>query len=174
MRIRRALARAFQTSKLSSVEMPRLELRHRRTFSTVNDRESLIPYTLSEMEEDAELKQSMAALKSVGQKRLSLEERRMRRRALDSLGVPEFEPFLRSQGMLQQDAALSRDKVTMLQLNVGLYCNQACTHCHVESSPKRKEAMSDELVQQATLRPPRQARMKPKRVIFPTVVAVGA
>jgi len=114
----------------------------------VKDRESLIPHTLVEMEEDLELQQSMAALKTFGQKRLSLEERRRRRRALDSLGVPEFEPFLRSQGLLQQEAALRRDAVTMLQLNVGLYCNQACTHCHVESSPKRKEAMPDELIQQ--------------------------
>jgi hypothetical protein len=27
-----------------------------------------------------------------------------------------------------------------LQLNIGLYCNQACAHCHVDSSPKRKVA----------------------------------
>jgi len=26
-----------------------------------------------------------------------------------------------------------------LQLNIGLYCNQACAHCHVESSPLRKQ-----------------------------------
>jgi radical SAM/Cys-rich protein len=30
----------------------------------------------------------------------------------------------------------------VLQLNVGLYCNQACRHCHVESSPLRTEMMS--------------------------------
>ena len=29
----------------------------------------------------------------------------------------------------------------MLQLNVGLYCNQACSHCHVDSSPLRTETM---------------------------------
>lgn len=28
-----------------------------------------------------------------------------------------------------------------LQLNIGLYCNQACSHCHVESSPRRREMM---------------------------------
>ena len=27
------------------------------------------------------------------------------------------------------------------QVNIGLYCNQACNHCHVESSPKRTEMM---------------------------------
>lgn len=29
----------------------------------------------------------------------------------------------------------------MFQLNIGLYCNQACSHCHVESSPRRTEMM---------------------------------
>lgn len=36
---------------------------------------------------------------------------------------------------------LEKATVDILQLNIGLYCNQACNHCHVESSPKRKEMM---------------------------------
>lgn len=43
-----------------------------------------------------------------------------------------------------QDAGVSpllRSQATILQLNIGLFCNQACTHCHVESSPKRTEMM---------------------------------
>ena len=36
---------------------------------------------------------------------------------------------------------LRRNQASTLQLNIGLYCNQACSHCHVESSPLRKEAM---------------------------------
>lgn len=43
-----------------------------------------------------------------------------------------------------QDAGVSplvRSQAAILQLNIGLYCNQACTHCHVESSPKRTEMM---------------------------------
>jgi Radical SAM superfamily len=35
-----------------------------------------------------------------------------------------------------------RAEATVLQLNIGLYCNQACSHCHVESSPKRTEMMT--------------------------------
>jgi radical SAM/Cys-rich protein len=35
-------------------------------------------------------------------------------------------------------SALSIDTV---QVNIGLRCNLACQHCHVESSPKRKEEM---------------------------------
>jgi radical SAM/Cys-rich protein len=38
-------------------------------------------------------------------------------------------------------APLLRGPVSTLQLNVGLRCNLACHHCHVESGPKRSEAM---------------------------------
>jgi radical SAM/Cys-rich protein len=34
-----------------------------------------------------------------------------------------------------------RRRVTQLQVNIGLRCNLACHHCHVESGPKRDEAM---------------------------------
>lgn len=37
---------------------------------------------------------------------------------------------------------------TILQVNIGLYCNQACAHCHVESSPLRTEAMTREIIDQ--------------------------
>ena len=36
---------------------------------------------------------------------------------------------------------MEREEAAILQLNIGLYCNQACSHCHVESSPKRTEMM---------------------------------
>ena len=35
---------------------------------------------------------------------------------------------------------LSAARVTTLQINLGLVCNLACRHCHVESSPKRTDA----------------------------------
>mmetsp|Transcript_44260 Transcript_44260/g.73437 ORF Transcript_44260/g.73437 Transcript_44260/m.73437 type:complete len:407 (+) Transcript_44260:90-1310(+) len=107
---------------------------------------SLIPQTLLEMEHDPEFRHTAKKLREVGQRRLTVEERRRRRRALDVLGVPDFEPFLRQRGALTE--SLRRAAVDTLQLNVGLYCNQACTHCHVESSPKRTEAMGTELVNQ--------------------------
>jgi radical SAM/Cys-rich protein len=46
-----------------------------------------------------------------------------------------------------QDAGVSpfrRSAAKILQMNIGLYCNQACSHCHVESSPKRTEMMNHE------------------------------
>ena len=36
---------------------------------------------------------------------------------------------------------LRREPAAVLQLNIGLYCNQACSHCHVDSSPLRTEMM---------------------------------
>ncbi len=39
---------------------------------------------------------------------------------------------------------LHRARVTTLQLNIGLRCNLACHHCHVESGPKRSEKLSRE------------------------------
>lgn len=75
------------------------------------------------------------------QKRLTLEERKKRRRALDSLKIPDFGTFLEKQGL-----EVERLQSTILQLNIGLYCNQACNHCHVESSPKRREHMTQEII----------------------------
>lgn len=50
--------------------------------------------------------------------------------------------FLTEHGV-EQD--LVRVNPEIFQLNVGIHCNQACNHCHVESSPKRTESMSQEV-----------------------------
>jgi radical SAM/Cys-rich protein len=38
--------------------------------------------------------------------------------------------------------ALRRDRLDTLQVNLGRFCNLACTHCHVEAGPKRTEMMN--------------------------------
>ena len=43
---------------------------------------------------------------------------------------------------------LTKAKITVLQINLGKKCNLACTHCHVEASPKRTEELSPEVCQQ--------------------------
>ncbi len=43
---------------------------------------------------------------------------------------------------------LKKQKITVLQVNLGRKCNLACTHCHVEASPKRTEGLSPEICQQ--------------------------
>ncbi|GBF96882.1 Fe-S oxidoreductase [Raphidocelis subcapitata] len=100
-------------------------------------RTSLVPETLETMESDDELQAALAALAAKGQAALTREERRARQRSLDGLGVPSFARVCADRGV----APLVRGQARILQLNTGLYCNQACTHCHVESSPKRTEAM---------------------------------
>ncbi len=44
--------------------------------------------------------------------------------------------------------AIKRRKLEILQINVGYYCNQSCTHCHVNAGPKRTEMMDAETAAQ--------------------------
>jgi radical SAM/Cys-rich protein len=39
--------------------------------------------------------------------------------------------------------AIKRRQLDILQINIGLRCNQACLHCHVNSNPYRKEKMDE-------------------------------
>jgi len=55
-------------------------------------------------------------------------------RVVHSKGVT---PFHRKLGR-----PLTKDAVTVLQINLGRRCNLACTHCHVEAGPKRTEELS--------------------------------
>ncbi len=43
---------------------------------------------------------------------------------------------------------LTKNKIKVLQINLGKRCNLACTHCHVEASPKRTEELSAEICEQ--------------------------
>lgn len=40
---------------------------------------------------------------------------------------------------------LTKQKITVLQINLGKICNLACSHCHVEAGPKRTEELSPEI-----------------------------
>jgi len=55
----------------------------------------------------------------------------------ETSGIPNFEAKVAASGSNSK-----RTHSVVLQANIGLYCNQACTHCHVDSSPMRKEMMS--------------------------------
>ena len=48
----------------------------------------------------------------------------------------------------QIKSPLKKSKITVLQINLGRKCNLACTHCHVEASPKRTEELSPEVCTQ--------------------------
>lgn len=43
---------------------------------------------------------------------------------------------------------LTKQPITVLQINLGKRCNLACTHCHVEAGPKRTEELNFEICQQ--------------------------
>lgn len=61
--------------------------------------------------------------------------RRAAQRDLSHLNMPSFASKLKNQPLLNRTS-------TTLQINIGLTCNLACRHCHVESSPSRTETMS--------------------------------
>ena len=46
------------------------------------------------------------------------------------------------------NAPLTKEKISVLQINLGRKCNLACTHCHVEASPKRTEELSPDICKQ--------------------------
>lgn len=55
-----------------------------------------------------------------------------------------FEERLAAAGQGQ----LRARRIEVLQVNVGLRCNQACRHCHLGAGPERAEAMSAEVMAQ--------------------------
>lgn len=55
-------------------------------------------------------------------------------------------PFSETLGA--HNLTLVRGKTTTLQINIGLLCNQSCSHCHLNSGPGRKELMAPETMDQ--------------------------
>mmetsp|Transcript_68 Transcript_68/g.91 ORF Transcript_68/g.91 Transcript_68/m.91 type:complete len:482 (+) Transcript_68:73-1518(+) len=98
---------------------------------------SLIPEVIQDLEEAGDSFNADAVAPDV--------EVDQRAKALAAVGAPPFRRFLKEH---PSAPTFERRRCKILQLNIGLYCNQACTHCHVESSPLRKEMMSMEVVEQ--------------------------
>lgn len=117
--------------------------------SAENLRESLIPDTLKQMENDEDFQITLEKLKKFGQAKLTKEETIARRRALDFLGIPDFKSFCIDQ--MGHKGKINKHPTEILQVNIGLYCNQACNHCHVESSPKRTEMMSHDVAEKCLI-----------------------
>ncbi len=116
----------------------------RRGQLRVRGYESLIPQTLEELESDDELNTLHQDIATRGQKALTKEEDGVRQKSLEKLGFRSFKTTCMETGVSE----LRRGRARIMQLNIGLYCNQACHHCHVESSPKRTELMSHEVAEQ--------------------------
>src|SRR5687767_13721312 len=45
------------------------------------------------------------------------------------------------------DTPLHADGISVLQINVGKRCNQACRHCHVDAGPDRTEVLPADVVE---------------------------
>lgn len=56
---------------------------------------------------------------------------------------PSVTPFRNKIG-----ATLTKNPISVLQINLGKRCNLACNHCHVEASPKRTEELSQDICNQ--------------------------
>ena len=48
--------------------------------------------------------------------------------------------------MKEKFPSIYKQPIETLQINIGYKCNQACKHCHVNSSPLRTEKMSNEII----------------------------
>jgi len=46
------------------------------------------------------------------------------------------------------NSSLTKKSISVLQVNLGYRCNLACSHCHVEASPRRTEELSPEVCEQ--------------------------
>jgi radical SAM/Cys-rich protein len=56
------------------------------------------------------------------------------------------EPF--RQTLSRHGLRLERGQTTTLQINMGLFCNQTCRHCHLSAGPGRRENMDLETAEQ--------------------------
>ena len=48
--------------------------------------------------------------------------------------------------MIIKFPSINKEPIETLQINIGYKCNQACKHCHVNSTPFRTEKMSNEII----------------------------
>ena len=58
--------------------------------------------------------------------------------------LAQYPPFWEKVG----EYRYTEEQLDTLQINIGLACNFACKHCHVQSSPARTEEMSRETLEQ--------------------------
>ncbi len=58
--------------------------------------------------------------------------------------IPALETF--RQNLVKNGLDLTRSDCKILQINVGLLCNQTCKHCHLDAGPAKKEIMNEKTV----------------------------
>ena len=92
-----------------------------RSVASPRSMSSLVPDTLKDMASDTGdsegVEMSLQKLRKQGQARLTREEKKRRRRALEAIGVPDFAPFLEARGVQPTGVPLTRGATTLLQVN---------------------------------------------------------
>lgn len=63
-----------------------------------------------------------------------------RRETTMSLPVADVNTF--ASRLARDGQVLGRSTIQVLQINLGKLCNQACSHCHVDAGPNRREIMT--------------------------------
>lgn len=58
------------------------------------------------------------------------------------VNTSELSDFDQIAGGEDRPGLFSADALSVMQVNIGLRCNLSCSHCHVNSSPHRKEEMT--------------------------------
>ncbi len=64
--------------------------------------------------------------------------------SLSFANLSSMKNFSFTQKLKESHLDLAPLNISTFQVNITKLCNQACRHCHVDSSPKRREMMSDE------------------------------
>jgi len=99
-----------------------------RDLQSENVRSSLVPDSMADIEEKGiEIMTPESAMKEMA--------------FMQKLPLPAFRKKVGDAGFAKD---LERVPPTFICANLGLYCNQSCNHCHVDSSPLRKESMTVE------------------------------
>eukprot|EP01104_Vermistella_antarctica_P013233 TRINITY_DN3976_c0_g3_i1.p1 TRINITY_DN3976_c0_g3~~TRINITY_DN3976_c0_g3_i1.p1 ORF type:complete len:393 (+),score=43.36 TRINITY_DN3976_c0_g3_i1:145-1323(+) len=92
------------------------------------------------------IKRTLQATERFGEaERARRKEKLSNKRSVEGIeNVPSFQHVLLQHNL---GALRKAPTITTLQVNIGLTCNMACNHCHVESNPSRSETMNRETVE---------------------------
>ena len=93
---------------------------------------------------DATTVTAVAPARSLRRRAHPLAEPAAQRALLGDLALPRAFPDAVSEAGA---GPLRAGTVEVLQINVGKYCNQTCSHCHVDAGPDRTEIMPDAVVE---------------------------
>ncbi len=121
---------------------------------------SLVDQTLKVLDTNVAFQEELKQIKTLGLEERTKKEVLERQEALNAVGVSDFlhfvhdkqNPFTKAARAVlnvfkknRQPQGFVRKTPQVLQLSLGSYCNQACEHCHTESSPLRTESMTTEI-----------------------------